>query len=160
METAHKSVLNEIEKSRVNSLYGLQQNFSESSSAKQSKAIGIRAKTHHGVGYKTRNQVHAHDAQSSKKQPSGVSNAEHDLDTKLAALNSRSRSMRSSVNTDEQPEVEKILNGGLLYKTTRGKITSDLTRGQHEHRQRRRFQLTEYSLEYSQLLQRVSSYIS
>lgn len=57
-------------------------------------------------------------------------------------------------NTEEQSN----LCSGMLYKTSRGKITSNLTRGQHEHRQQRRFQLTEHSLEYSQLLQRVSDF--
>ena len=141
METAHKSVLNEIEKSRVKSVRS-------SNTAEQNKApTGLRARTYLG-GYKTQNQVHA---KSSNKQPSDLSDGERDL----ATINSRSRSMRAS-NTEDQSEVEKILNEGLLYKTSRGKITSDLTRGQHEHRQHRRFQLTEHSLEYSQLLQRVS----
>ena len=140
METAHKDVLNEIERSRVKSI--------SSSSAEQSKTTGLRARTYFG-GYKTQNQVHG---KSSNTQASDLSD-DGDINS---TINSRSRSMRASVNTEDQPEVEKFLNEGLLYKTSRGKITSDLTRGQHEHRQHRRFQLTEHSLEYSQLLQRVS----
>ena len=60
----------------------------------------------------------------------------------------------SSHLSPEQMDKE-VLYQGMLYKTTRAKITSDLRRAQSEHRQWRRFQLTEHSLEYSQLLQRV-----
>ena len=143
METARKDVLNEIERSRVKSI--------SSSNTEQSKTTGLRARTYFG-GYKTQNQVHGKSS-NTQLQPSDLSgDGERDLGS---TINSRSRSMRASVNTEDQPEVEKILNEGLLYKTSRGKVTSDLTRGQHEHRQHRRFQLTEHSLEYSQLLQRV-----
>ena len=148
METAHKNVLSEIEKSQLSSLYLQQSSFSSrTSTERQGRA---RAKTHHGPNPKT--------------QPSDVSDGEHGLDLKPEALNPRLRSMSCSpgcstgVDTEErQQEVEKVLNRGMLYKTSRTKVTTDLTRGQHEHRQHRRFQLTEHSLEYShELLQRVS----
>jgi len=50
--------------------------------------------------------------------------------------------------------VHEILHQGALHKTTRAK-TSRTSRAQSEHRQYRRFQLTEHALEYTQLLQRV-----
>ena len=58
---------------------------------------------------------------------------------------------RHRVNYTEKQNIHE----GMLYKTSRGKITSKVIRGQHEHKQHRRFQLTEHSLEYSQLLQMV-----
>ena len=77
-------------------------------------------------------------------------NEENKLDDsiKYATMNPRSRPRANDA------EKEKVYEG-MLHKTSRGKITSKLIRGQHEHRQYRRFQLTEHSLEYSQLLQRV-----
>ena len=83
----------------------------------------------------------------------------HDTKTSAATTATNSTAETGSTRPDasaEKPEVEEILCSGKLYKTSRGKISSDLRRGQHEHRQYRRFQLTEHSLEYSQLLQRVS----
>ena len=155
-ETAHKSVLKEIEKSRVISV--LQENskddydFHSSTKAaeqrpEQSRTTGIiRANTE--IGDK-RSRAHV---QSAKKRPSipPGCDGELDLDT---------RKLSSTLNfRDVTFSASEILNHGMLYKISRGKITSDLTRGQHEHRQYRRFQLTEHSLEYSQLLQRVSNY--
>lgn len=61
---------------------------------------------------------------------------------------------RSEGSVLEQIEKEVVYEG-MLHKTTRTKITANLRRTQNEHRQYRRFQLTEHSLEYSQLLQRV-----
>ena len=79
-------------------------------------------------------------------------NDEHDLDKrKVASLDPRILSGQHSLRLHHKEE-EKIQ--GMLYKTSRG-ITSSLKRGQNEHRQQRRFQLTEHSLEYSQLLQTV-----
>ena len=153
-ETAHKSVLKEIEKSRVISVF-LQENsrddydFSRSAKAEQSRTTGVLIRANTEIGDK-RGPAHV---QSTKKGPNVCDGpGEHDLDTRKlsSTLNSRDTTFIS---------VSEILNHGMLYKTSRGKITSDLTRGQHEHRQYRRFQLTEHSLEYSQLLQRVSSYI-
>ena len=142
MEAAHKGVLNEIEKSRVISLY-LQDNSREdydfSSSTKPSRATGIiRAKSQVGHNCKQ--------SRSHRGQASVVCDGKHALD-----------SSKKSSTVDSQFSVSEILNYGMLYKTSRGKITSDLKRGHHEHRQYRRFQLTEHSLEYSQLLQRVSN---
>ena len=52
-----------------------------------------------------------------------------------------------------------VVLSGWLYKTSRTKWTDGMTRTPHEHRQHRRFKLTEHSLEYNHLLQRVwSSY--
>jgi len=48
----------------------------------------------------------------------------------------------------------EILHQGMLHKTSRAK-TATTSRKQSEHRQYRRFQLTEHALEYTQLLQRV-----
>ena len=142
-QTAHKGVLDEIEKSRVISLY--QQNtpredFDFSSGTEQSKGAGVaRAKSQ--IAPKRSYPLRQANVQSWKKRPSStVCDSQHDLER--IRLNSR----------DGTTEVR---NNGMLYKTSRGKITSELTRGQHEHRQYRRFQLTEHSLEYSQLLQRV-----
>lgn len=76
-------------------------------------------------------------------------------DHKSATLDSFDRGRRRSEGSGLEQVDREIVRHGMLYKTTRSKITSELTRGQHEHRQHRRFQLTEHSLEYSQLLQRV-----
>ena len=65
------------------------------------------------------------------------------------------RGRRRSEGSALEPAEREIVRQGMLHKTTRTKITPELRRGQHEHRQYRRFQLTEHSLEYSQLLQRV-----
>ena len=82
----------------------------------------------------------------------GISD-EHEFDKrKFASLDPRILSEQHSLRLHHKEE-EKFQ--GMLYKTSRGKITSNLTRGQNEHRQQRRFQLTEHSLEYSQLLQTV-----
>ncbi|XP_065898553.1 1-phosphatidylinositol 4,5-bisphosphate phosphodiesterase delta-4-like [Dysidea avara] len=48
-----------------------------------------------------------------------------------------------------------VLMSGWLYRTSRPKWSNDITRTSHEHRQHRKFKLTEHSLEYSHLLQRV-----
>jgi len=53
-----------------------------------------------------------------------------------------------------QQQDEAVLSG-WLHKTNRPKWTNIMTREPHEHRQRRRFKLTEHSLEHSHLLQRV-----
>lgn len=55
----------------------------------------------------------------------------------------------------ELPLGREVVFHGMLYKTTRTKVTLEIRRSQNEHRQWRRFQLTEHALEYSQLLQRV-----
>ena len=74
----------------------------------------------------------------------------------LSSLDSAlDRTRRKSEGAVKEQAAKEIVHQGMLHKTTRTKITSDLRRGQHEHRQYRRFQLTEHSLEYSQLLQRV-----
>jgi len=48
-----------------------------------------------------------------------------------------------------------VMLSGWLYKTSRPKHTTEFTRAPHEHRQHRKFKLTEHSLEYNHLLQRV-----
>ena len=53
-----------------------------------------------------------------------------------------------------------VMLSGWLYKTSRPKCTVGFTRMSHEHRQHRKFRLTEYSLEYNHLLQRVCRSVS
>ena len=147
MEKANKrNILNEIEKSRVSSLY-----------LRQSSRTGTE---YQGKVIETFTRANTYCEHKPRTQPSDVSDGECDLDIKSTALNCRSRSVSCSTDlgTEErQLQVEKNLNHGMLYKTSRVKITSELTRGQHEHRQYRRFQLTEHSLEYShELFQKVS----
>ena len=159
METTHKSVLNEIEQSRVISLC-LQDADSDdfSSSAKQSDKTTRtrRAKTEvkDRRGARKLSQQHA----KSFNMGSGVYDSRQkyglDLDFDTKPSNTTFSAIKSR---DVMPS--SILNYGMLYKTSRGRITSEVTRGQHEHRQHRRFQLTEQFLEYSQLLQRVSNSI-
>lgn len=99
-------------------------------------------------------------------------NDDKDGDTdavKFAMLPNRSRITRSAslrlepgLEPEQSSKVKNnqdMIHYGMLYKTSRGKITSNPVRGQHEHKQYRRFQLTERSLEYSQLIQRVCSRI-
>lgn len=100
--------------------------------------------------------------QSPNEPSGGINSTEEDEERrKVATLDPR------TINTEERPpclsepeNTEKNLCSGMLYKTSRGKITSDLTRCQHEHRQHRRFKLTEHSLEYSHLLQRVCMHVT
>ena len=57
----------------------------------------------------------------------------------------------------QSPAAQKnagVMLSGWLYKTIR-KQTKVFTRMPHEHRQHRKFKLTEHSLEYNHLLQRV-----
>lgn len=84
-------------------------------------------------------------------QPSDDCSKSATLSSLDTALDRRRKSEGEAL---EQADNEVVYQG-MLHKITRIKITSDLRRGQHEHRQHRRFKLTEHSLEYSQLLQRV-----
>ena len=133
-QKAHQSLLTEIERYRVSS-FECQDicDFRRTSSVERTKAK--RAwKTDTGRSFKKRHGV----------------NEENKLDDsiKYATMNPRSRPRGNDAEKERVHE-------GMLHKTSRGKITSKLIRDQHEHRQHRRFQLTEHSLEYSQLLQRV-----
>jgi len=69
-------------------------------------------------------------------------------DERLGAM-----SLTASGNLHQQQD-EAVLSG-WLHKTNRPKWTNRMTREPHEPRQRRRFKLTEHSLEHSHLLQRV-----
>ena len=138
---AHQLVLTEIERNRVDSLEG-RWDYRTSGSIQRIKGNracitdmgrNVSRVQSHGVDQPDRGQVDKMDADS----------------IKYATLSLRSNRPRAN-DTDKQK-----IREGMLYKTSRGKITSNLIRGQHEHRQHRRFQLTEHSLEYSQLLQRV-----
>ena len=97
-----------------------------------------------------RGRSHTHAAQSFDDKSEAVDGDEHTLD-ESKKFQTLPWNMKSKKMQGDQTE---FLHQGWLYKTSRG-ITSHLTRGQHDHRQNRRFQLTEHSLEYSQLLQRV-----
>lgn len=57
--------------------------------------------------------------------------------------------------TQKDNQDSEVVLSGWLYKTSRPKWTDGMTRTPHEHRQHRRFKLTEHSLEYNHLLQRV-----
>ena len=160
METAHKSVLNEIEQSRVISLCLHDDSDDFSSNAKQSDETirKTRAKTEvadkWGFRKQSREHAYAKPRSFNTVRTSGVCNGHRqhfDLDFGTKPSNTKFSTLSPRIVI---PSV--ILNHGMLYKTSRGRITSDLTRGQHEHRQHRRFKLTEHFLEYSQLLQRVS----
>ena len=137
------SVLNEIENSRVTSL-NLQDDFDLPRNTAGTRKI--RSKT--VVEAKRFGRKHA--AKSFiNRHPDDSGGGGQYFDTK-------SRKSSSALNFGAAMTLmSENLNHGWLYKTSRGKITSDLTRSQHENRQYRRFQLTEHSLEYSQLLQRV-----
>ena len=76
--------------------------------------------------------------------------------SKSATLDSLGTALDKRRRKSEGEGLEQtIVYEGMLHKTSRTKITTNLRRTQNEHRQYRRFQLTEHSLEYSQLLQRV-----
>ena len=94
--------------------------------------------------------------QSSSRHRRGLTEDDHNkfADTRSLGPSSSRPRRKSEGAAIEQPDKE-IVREGWLHKITRTKITSDLRKVQHEHRQHRRFQLTEHSLEYSQLLQRV-----
>ena len=130
-QKAHQLLLTEIERYRVSSFECQDSCDFRSSSIERTKAKRAY-KTDMGRSFKKRHGV----------------NEENKLDDsiKYATMNPR---IRPRAN-----DTEKV-HEGMLHKTSRGKITSNVIRGQHEHRQHRRFQLTEHSLEYSQLLQRV-----
>ena len=154
VETAHKNVLNEIEQSRVICLCLQDDSDDFSSSAKQSdKTTRTRAKTEVVDKRGARKQSREH-AKSFNMRASGYDGRQQylNLDFDKKPYNAKFSALNSQ---DVMPS--SILNYGMLYKTSRGRITSELTRGQHEHRQHRRFQLTEHFLEYNQLLQRVSN---
>ena len=90
--------------------------------------------------------------QSSFEEQHGIDEVDKSDDRiKYATLPNPRIGNRHRVNDAEKQNIHE----GMLYKTSRGKITSNVIRGQHEHKQHRRFQLTEHSLEYSQLLQMV-----
>jgi len=55
----------------------------------------------------------------------------------------------------EKAQKDNVVLSGWLHKTSRPKWTDGMARMPHEHRQHRRFKLTEHSLEYNHLLQRV-----
>ena len=156
METAHK---NEIEQSRVINLC-LQGDFGDfSSGAKQKEkttslmTCGAKAEVvdKRRVGKQSREHANSCIMQAI------VCDGQQDLDlggTKPSNCNLNFSTFNSQVKTRTIPS--NILNHGMLYETSRDRITSDLTRDQHEHRQHRSFRLTEHFLEYSQLLQSVS----
>ena len=143
---AHQLVLTEIERNRVDTL---ECSWDSRSSVERTK--GKRADiTDMGRNRGVR-------VQSFKKQRRGVDEVDKVdyLDgIKYAALNPRIHRL-SSNDTEKQ-----IIREGILYKTSREKITSNLIRDQFEHRQNRRFQLTEHSLDYTHLLQRVLSLLT
>lgn len=150
MERKHKnSIAKEIEESRVESCYlPNDYDFSSSTTQRRPGVPLLRSTTNI-----RRDQTRAH-TQSFEKRPGGR-HGDLDKSEKFATLDPQA--IRGARAKGRELAAEKILNYGMLYKTSRRKITSDLTRGQHEHRQYRRFQLTERSLEYSQLLQSVRS---
>ena len=149
MERAHKrsglnSVLNEIESSRVED-FDLSR---DTAGKKRSKTV---------VGAK-RFSRKPHAAKSFINRQSGDSDGggkHFDIKSRKSSSTLNLGGDLGAIMTSMSETDCDLLNHGWLYKTSRGKITCDLTRGQHEHRQYRRFQLTEHSLEYSQLLQRV-----
>ena len=165
-ESHKKGFLAEIKRSRVKSFDSdFQDNYDFHGSApKWSSRGGKRpAAITDTRGYK---RSRAHTVRSfDHEQSEGKNDNEHKLDENDAKFNTLPacrRNMRSRPRgkdlgkiMEEQPEVDEFLRYGWLYKTSRGKITSNLIRDHHEHRQHRRFQLTEHSLEYSQLLQKV-----
>ena len=133
-QKAHQLLLTEIERYRVSSFECQDSCDFRSSSIERTKAKRAY-KTDMGRSFKKRHGV----------------NEENKLDDSIKYATMNPRISRPRANDAEKEKVHE----GMLHKTSRGKITSKLIRGQHEHRQHRRFQLTEHSLEYSQLLQRV-----
>ena len=120
--------------------------------AKRGRA-GKRAAITDVAAYK-RSRSHTHTGQSFDDRSEAVDGALDDSN-KFKTLPWNMKPREHARKNMDQP---KILHQGWLYKTSR-RITLHMARGQHDHRQYRRFQLTEHSLEYSQLLQRVCSYI-
>ena len=93
-------------------------------------------------------------SRSSSRQRRIRTEDDHNTFATMGSLGSN-RPRRKSEGSAIESADKEIVHDGWLHKTTRTKITLDLRKGQHEHRQHRRFQLTEHSLEYSQLLQKV-----
>ena len=102
--------------------------------------------------WKKRSSSRSSSRRSSRPKPAGSDDAA----SKSATLDSLGTALDKRRRKSEGEGLEQeVVYEGMLHKTTRTKITSNLRRTQNEHRQYRRFQLTEHSLEYSQLLQRV-----
>ena len=139
-KTSHQLVLTEIERSRIDSL---ESSWHSRTSSSIRRFKGNRACI-------TDTGRNAARVQSFKKQH-GVDEVDKMDANSVKYATLYLRNNKSRTNDAEKQKIRE----GMLYKTSRGKITSNLIRGQHEHRQHRRFQLTEHSLEYSQLLQRV-----
>ena len=138
---SHQRLLQEIERHRVD--HTIERRVSCANIERTAK--GKRACPDMGRG------AHIH-WQSSFEEQHGIDEVDKSDDRiKYATLPNPRIVNRHRVNDAEKQNIHE----GMLYKTSRGKITSNVIRGQHEHKQHRRFQLTEHSLEYSQLLQMV-----
>ena len=143
-EVQKENSVTEIEKAEQNAISYLQEGYDFSGNARQRWSVLPRIRAIAGSGHQQ--------TRVSAQRPSSVQKS-------MTLPDPRTMDPQAA----EREIVEEILNSGMLYKTSRKKVTSDLTRSQREHRQYRRFQLTEHSLEYSQLLQRVRdnhSYLS
>ena len=146
-KTQKDNVLNEIREGRVDSFdYGISSSRGTKRSSHRSRAATIddgtwRSKTNGTHAQSFENQSECHEDELDRK-------------IKYASLDPRIiRATAARRESEEQPD--EVKHEGKLYKTSRGKITPNLKRDQHEHRQYRNFQLTGHSLEYSQTLQRV-----
>ena len=159
---AHKrEVLEEIERNRVES-FDTKEDCDFYGNSKTGRRVVL---TDCGVYNHRGRATPLHASQSLDNQSQDYSDGDaqkiDESRTKFQTLPRLFRSKKAS--GDRQPKANKPQPDNLhgqLYKTSRGKITSNVTRGQHEPRQRRWFQLTEHSLEYSQTLQRVCEIVN
>lgn len=144
---AHQLVLTEIERNRVDTLECSWDNRSSVERTKGKRADILCTDMGRNRGARV---------QSFKKQRGvdEVDKVDYLDGIKYAALNPRIH--RLSSNDAEKQKIRE----GMLYKTSREKITSNLIRDRFEHRQNRRFQLTEHSLDYTHLIQRVLSLLT
>ena len=143
---AHQLVLTEIERNRVDSI---ECSWDTRSSIERTK--GKKADIT-GMGRNRGARVQSFKIQRGVDE---VDKVDYLDGIKYAALNPRIHRLSSN-----DAENRQIIREGMLYKTSREKITSNLIRDQFEHRQNRRFQLTEHSLDYTHLLQRVLSLLA
>ena len=151
-----RNVLDEIERNRVES-FDTKDDCDFYGNGKTGRRVAL---TDSGVyNHRVRPPLHASQSLNNQSEDNDDGD-EHKINedhVKFQTLPCRpNRPKKAGVN--RRPKANEPLPGNLngqLYKTSRGKITTNVTRGQHEHRQLRSFQLTEHSLEYSQRLQRV-----
>ena len=164
---AHLGLMREIKANRVDSTdfdhdVDLLKNTSGSARGREKRY----KRTNEGQWSRRRSQIQSWKTTrpSTRSQPSygsrhGSTGDKNKASTLESGSPRRGRRKSDSDVIDDVPQraadlSHEILHQGMLYKTTRPKTTRT-TREQSEHRQYRRFQLTEHAIEYAQLLQKV-----